>query len=253
MAETLGFLISAAAAPFTVGAIMLIGLALIELAGILLAGTSLGDLIDNLLPDIALDVPEPTFLDALFAAFHLGRIPMIVVMVCMLMGYTVTGLTLQWTTTLIFGGGLPYWIAIPAAVAGGLLVVNRLGRPIARIIPREETYVSDIASLVGLAGKVTLGPVTPDSLGEILVRDIHGTQHWLRVYSAASAGVLPTGENVVVTARDDRGFLVERVSTAEPIPEDERRRAILAQIDKSTADNLASLKSLNRPSAPRKK
>jgi len=88
------------------------------------------------------------------------------------------------------------------AVLGALPVTRASSRLIARLIPREETYVADLDSLLGRVATVSLGPITRPSPGKGRVSGPHGNTHFVRIRPAQPDGRFEVGDKVLLTARE---------------------------------------------------
>ncbi len=162
--------------PFGIGMVLIIGIALLEGLGMLIA-MSPSNLLDDLLPEITGD----SGLDRVFGWLHVGRVPALVLLVLFLGGYTLFGYGLQGVIHGLFGAHLPAWLAGLLAVPAGLTTVRGLGSLIAHIIPVDETSAVSEQSLVGRVGVIVAGTARHGLAAQAKVRDSHGRSHYLMV------------------------------------------------------------------------
>ena len=87
--------------PFGIGFALIVGIALVEGAGMLIS-FSPSNLIDHHLPEVSGD----TGLDRVLGWLHLGKVPALVLLLLFLSGYTVFGYSLQVVMNGLFGGYL---------------------------------------------------------------------------------------------------------------------------------------------------
>jgi membrane protein implicated in regulation of membrane protease activity len=132
-----------------------------------------------------------------FDVLGVGRVPLMVILICLLTSFGVIGLSLNRLL-----GWLPTAFAAPAAIwlslVGSLVVTSRASRWIARLLPSVESYATDAEGLVGCAGKVAM-PIDGD-FGRATVLDGGGTRHELRCRT--DGATLARGTEVVVTEYD---------------------------------------------------
>lgn len=236
-------------APFSIAALALLGLLLIEIVT-LLAGKPLSALIDHAVGhdgihldhghvemgtalDHALDpgshVAKPegqsqgvfgTALDWLNA----GRVPLLVLIIALLAAFSGLGMVLQ-TAASIVGFYVPSLLAVVLVIVPAFVCTRHLSRLVARIVPRDETYAQTGADFVGLVGEVTVGPVKRGVVARARIRDRHGNLHWPRIEPADPEQVIPGGASVLVIEVRARGVLA--VTTADSrLTEDQEQPAV---------------------------
>lgn len=162
--------------PFGLAFALIVGIALLEGLGMLMA-LSPSNLIDDWLPEVG----HESALDKLLGWLHLGRVPSLVVVLLFLTGYAVFGYSLQLATHGLTGHYLPAWGAGLLAVPAGLATVRALGALIAHIIPRDESTAVSETTLLGRAALVTAGIAKTGLAAQARVRDQHGRTHYLLV------------------------------------------------------------------------
>ncbi len=205
--------LAAAAATLIIGAVELIGM---------LMGLGLSHMIDDLLPDLDFDADadldggadpggaEASGAGALARALgwlNVGRVPFLVLLICFLALFAISGLVMQILAQGVIGL-LPALIAAPLAGALALPGTRMVSRALARVVPREETYAVSDAQLIGRVAAVTLGPVSRDTPGKAKVSDQHGNLHFVRVRAAKAAESHDSGAAVLLVSLEDAVFEV---------------------------------------------
>src|SRR6186713_944778 len=109
--------------PFAAATLLLLLVTAVEGLALML-GTNISHWVDNFLPD-------PT--DAVHGAFdkplgwlHVGRVPVLVLLVVFLAAFALTGFALNMVFHRLFGVWLTTWIAVPIAIVTALPIVRIL-------------------------------------------------------------------------------------------------------------------------------
>jgi hypothetical protein len=226
-------------APFSIAALILLGLLLIEIAT-LLAGKPLSAVIDHAVGhdgvhldaghvepaggtalDHAIDhsphgaKPEGQHQGAFGTALdwlNAGRVPLLVLIIALLAAFAGLGMVLQ-TVVSIAGFYLPGLLAMVLVIAPAVICTRHLSRAVARVVPRDESYAQSGADFVGLVGEVTVGPARRGVVARARIRDRHGNTHWPRIEPADPEQVIPAGASVLVIEARPGGTLA--VTTAD--------------------------------------
>jgi hypothetical protein len=185
--------------PFGASLIAMVGLSVLEGVGLLIA-QSPSHWIDSLLPE------TPEGVDGPLGWLHLGKVPLLVLIVLFLTGFALTGYLIQGMALSLSGHLLPAWIAsIPAALAG-LSITSALGGLIARVIPRDESSAISEQSLIGRAGVIVSGIARAGFAAEAKVRDIHGRAHYVMVEPDLPEQTFEEGANVLLVKKNGASF-----------------------------------------------
>jgi hypothetical protein len=222
-------------APFSIAALALLGLLLIEIVT-LLAGKPLSALIDHAVghDGIHLDhghVEMGTALDhamdhgghdakaagqGIFGTaldwLNAGRVPLLVLIIALLAAFAGLGMVLQ-TAVSFASFYVPALLAVLIVIVPAVVCTRHLSRLIAAIVPRDETYAQTATDFVGLVGEVTVGPVRQGVVARARIRDRYGNTHWPRIEPADPEQVIPNGASVLVIEVRARGVLA--VTTAD--------------------------------------
>ena len=233
-----------AVAPFSIAALALFGLLLIEIVTLLLgkplsalldhavghddgvhldhghveahghAGTALDHAVDHGPPGAK---PEGQHQGAFGTALdwlNAGRVPLLVLIISLLAAFAGLGMVMQTVVSIVgLGFYVPSLLAVAIVIAPAFFCTRHLTRLIARVVPRDETYVQSGADFVGLVGEVTVGPVKRGVVARARIRDRHGNTHWPRIEPADPELVIPAGASVLVIEARKGGVLA--VTTAD--------------------------------------
>ncbi len=147
--------------------------------------------------------PEPRGgFGAVLDWLNVGRVPIIILLMVILAAFAAVGIALQSVAASILAP-LPWPIAAVAAFAVALPTTRGCSRFVARMLPRDETYITSEGELVGLTGEVTLGPARAGVVAKARFRDRHGNTHFTRIEPFEAGDTIEQG--VVVLAVELRG------------------------------------------------
>jgi hypothetical protein len=183
-------------------------------AGVLLVlGLSLGlaDVGEGLELDLEDGAPGDGA-DGLLAALGVGRVPLSVLALLLLLSFGGVGLVLYPLLALVLGRGLALGAAWLIAALASLLVTSLLGRVFVRYLPSVESYASDKREVVGQVAVVLFR--LSDVEHVLRVKDAGGAE--LRVHGLSASGALQPGEEVLLTAyqRERDRYCIERIDNA---------------------------------------
>lgn len=200
-------LVAPAFQPFTIAALVMLGLLAVEIASALfgvaassLLDTSLG--IDTGHYDAhtgsihGVDGPIGTAFDWLNA----GRVPLLVLIIAAIACFSVTGMVVQ-IVALNLLAPLPALIASAVALVAAVPGTRWVSRVVSRLIPRDETYVLGSHDLIGRVGTVTLGPVMEGCPARAKIQDRFGNWHFPRIRPGAPNLSIPQGASILIVDR----------------------------------------------------
>lgn len=205
--------------PFSVAGAVVLLLLLSELAGLLLAGTSLGAALDDWFGlhhdaaghahDAGAEHGGP--LGEALSWLNFGRLPTLVVLILLFGSFACLGIGLQGLALKAGDALVSAWVmALPALIGAGL-GSHWIGGRIAHLVPREESYAIRPDELVGRVARLTIGPVEGEVAGRALVTDANGNSHNVRVLAGAGGARFETGASVLLATRRDGLFLITAV------------------------------------------
>jgi membrane protein implicated in regulation of membrane protease activity len=188
--------------PFAVAAAIMLALGGIELLTTLV-GVSLSEIIGK---DIAAETDGDSGLGGLFLWINAGRLPLLILIVLALGVFAIAGFFLQGLAHSV-ALSVPVWIAAIVAAGFSLPVIRLTSRGIARIIPRDETYVVDEADFIGHVAEVSIGPLDQGLPGRVRLKDVFGNWHSVPARASHDSNALPVGSNVLLVDRDLKSFI----------------------------------------------
>jgi len=201
------FLIAPAFQPFTVAALVMLGLLAVEIATAVF-GVAASSLLDSTLGIDSghydtqagsiqgVDGPFATAFDWLNA----GRVPVLVLIIVAIACFAVTGMVVQIVAMNLLAP-LPALAASVIAVAAAVPGTRWVSRVLAWLMPRDETYVLGSHDLIGRVGIVTLGPVIEGSAARAKIQDRFGNWHFPRIRPGAPDLSIPQGASVLIVDR----------------------------------------------------
>lgn len=165
--------------PFSVAVLLLIAIIVIEGMG-LLVGLSVSGWFDSLLPE---DLGDGLggVADSWLGWLHVGKVPMLVLLVLLLTVFAIIGYTVNAVTHGLLGFYPPVLLSGVLALLGALPVVRVFGALIARLIPRDETSAVLLESLVGRIAVVINGTARINYPAEAKVKNEQGQIFYVRV------------------------------------------------------------------------
>src|SRR6185312_847763 len=180
---------------------------MMALGGIELLTTLVGFSLSQVMgKDFAAELDSDSGLNGLFLWVNAGRLPLFILLILALGVFAITGFFLQGIAHGV-GFSIPPLIASLAALAISLPAIRVTSRGIARIIPRDETYVVDEADFVGHVGEVSIGPLDQGLPGKVRLKDVFGNWHSVAARASPESTPLPVGASVLLVDRDARSFI----------------------------------------------
>jgi hypothetical protein len=147
--------------PFGVASLMILSIAIIEGIALLIGTTATGWL-DSLLhhsPDALLhhspDAPDSP--DSWLGWLHLGKVPLLVLVVVFLALFALVGFALNLAAAGVLGAMIPPLIAAPVAAVAALPLMRVCSGGIAHLIPSDQTYAVSLDTLVGRVAVIVSG------------------------------------------------------------------------------------------------
>ena len=154
-------------------------------------------------PD-GLDVGD--FGEALTTLLGLGRVPMLIWLAALLFLFATIGVIGQSVLAGILGAPLSAGWAMLAA-GGAALPLNSLAmRPLAAILPKDETTAIDIDDLVRRDAEIQIGTARAGSPARAKVIDVHGQAHFVMVEPHDQTLALNAGDTVLLVRREGQTF-----------------------------------------------
>lgn len=181
----MGFFLQDGNQLFTGALVLMLMIAVLE--GVMtLIGVGISDMLDNLLPDMDVDLDGPDteaggVLTKLLGWLRFGEVPALILLVAFLVGFGVTGLLIQMFVDALLGTLLPGWLlAIPVLLLT-LPQVRFVGNLLRKFAVGDETEAVGRKSFVGRVAVITIGEAAPGSPAEARFSDEFGTTHYVMV------------------------------------------------------------------------
>ena len=207
-------------APFMVAIGLMVVIGLLEALALLL-GLALSQQADSfLVTHFALDHTDASAADAsaigqFLGWLHVGRVPLLMLVVLFLMGFAIAGLILQWVIAAVAGHLLPVPLAVVLATLGALPFVRVTGGLVGRYFPQDESSAISELDFVGRVAQVTLGEASAGNPAQARLVDEYGQAHYLRVEPDEPGQRFPRGETVLIVARTS-GTLYRAIVNPRP-------------------------------------
>lgn len=207
-------------APFVVAIGLMVVIGVLEALALLL-GLALSQQADSfLVTHFALDHTDASAADAsaigqFLGWLHVGRVPLLMLVVLFLMGFAIAGLILQWVIAAVAGHLLPVPLAVVLATLGALPFVRATGGLVGRYFPQDESSAISELDFVGRVAQVTLGEASAGNPAQARLVDEYGQAHYLRVEPDEPGQRFPRGEAVLIVARTS-GTLYRAIVNPRP-------------------------------------
>ena len=146
------------------------------------------------------------FGEALTTLLGLGRVPLLIWLAALLFVFGATGVIGQAVLTSLLGAPLSAgWAALAAGAAA--LPLNSLAvRPLAAIMPQDETTAIGLDDLVRRDAEIQIGTARPGSPARAKVIDVHGQSHFVMVEPHDQTLELNAGDTVLLVRREGQTF-----------------------------------------------
>lgn len=206
----LNFMLEPQNLPFAVALAIMLFIAAVEGVGALL-GFALSGLLDNLLPDIELDVDASDIGDhGAFGEFltwlRLREVPVIVVLIAFLTSFSITGFVLQQILIGLLGFMLPALVAAAVALFLCIPGVRLFAGVLGRIMPKDETEAVGRDTFIGRVAKITLGTASAGSPAEGRLKDKYGQSHYVMIEPDTESDVFDQGQDILIVRREGGTF-----------------------------------------------
>lgn len=182
--------------PFWVALLLILGIAVLEGIGLLLA-ISPSNVLDAWLPDF----DDAEWLGRVLGWLHLGRLPSLVLLLLFLTGFAVFGFALQHLLQTLTGHTLPALLASVLAVPAGMAGTRSLGGLLVHVLPRDESSAVSDQSFVGRSAIITAGHARRGLAAQARVKDQYGCTHYLMVEPDLEEQPLAEGSEVLLVSK----------------------------------------------------
>jgi len=190
--------------PFTIALLVMVGLAVLEGASLLIGSSGLSELLDhafNLDADADLDTGVHGGPGGLLGWLHLGRVPLLILLILFLTAFGISGMVIQILARSFFGGFLTVWLASAAAFCASIPAVRVGGFVLEKILPKDESSAVSLDALIGRAGVIVIGTARVGAAAQARVRDQHGRSHYVMVEPDQTDASFETGTDILLIKR----------------------------------------------------
>lgn len=144
--------------------------------------------------------------EALTTLLGLGRVPVLIWLAALLFVFAVVDVIGQSVLTSMLGAPLSAgWAAL--AAGGAALPLNSIAmRPLAAIMPKDETTAIDLDDLVRRDAEIQIGTARAGSPARAKVIDVHGQAHFVMVEPHDQTLELTAGDTVLLVRREGQTF-----------------------------------------------
>ena len=144
--------------------------------------------------------------EALTTLLGLGRVPLLIWLAALLFVFAAVGLMGQAVIVGLLGAPLSAgWAAL--AAGGAAVPLNSLAmRPLAAILPKDETTAIDLDDLVRRDAEIQIGTARAGSPARAKVIDVHGQAHFVMVEPHDQRLALNAGDTILLVRREGPTF-----------------------------------------------
>lgn len=150
------------------------------------------------------------WIEGAFSLLGLGRVPFLIWLMVVLFVFAAIGVSGQQLAIALLGTPLNPALAAVLAGFGALPVNGALTRPLARVLPQDETSAVPLDSLVRRDAEIQIGTAKQGSPARSKVLDIHGHPHFVMVEPHDPEAALSEGETVLLVRREGETFYAVR-------------------------------------------
>lgn len=190
--------------PFAIALGLMLVIVVLQFIGI-------GDLFDGADADVDIDVDfdganSAGFLEGAFSLLGIGRVPFLIWLMMFLTVFAAIGVSGQQLAIALLGTPLYPALAGVGAGVAALPVNGALTRPLARLLPQDETTAVSVNSLIRRDAEIQTGTAKRGSPARSKVIDMHGHPHFVMVEPHDPNAVLTEGEVVLLVRREGETF-----------------------------------------------
>ncbi|MXO87749.1 DUF1449 family protein [Altererythrobacter aestuarii] len=158
-------------------------------------------------------LPDVGVLGAVTTLLGIGRVPFLIWLIVFLFLFAGIGVSIQSLAQRLTGAPLYSWLAAVITLGATLPVTSALVRPLARILPRDETSAVALNTLVGRRAQITTGTARTGYPARASVRDQFGHTHHVMVEPHDANSELHEGDELLLVRREAQIFF--GISVAE--------------------------------------
>lgn len=198
------FLLSDANVWFSIALGVVLVLFIIELIGLALGIPGLGGLDDLPEPEVAADV------SSLASWLNIDKLPLLIWLIVLCLCFGLAGLLTNSLANSLMGSALPLWVSLPLATLLAFAGTARIGRVLARWLPKSESSALNSDNFVGSVANITLGVAKIGSPAEARLVDEYSQPHYVLVEPFDEGEQFNQGERIILVKKGPRSWLATR-------------------------------------------
>lgn len=194
--------------PFLIALIALVLISVLQIVG-------LGDFFEGAEADVEFDVDPDAigdgaissgWLEGAFSLLGLGRVPFLIWLMLLMFVFAAIGVSGQEFATALLGK--PFDALTAGALAGlaALPVNGVLTRPLAKLLPQDETSAVTLDTLVRRDAEIQIGTARAGSPARSKVIDVFGQPHFVMVEPHDPGAEMREGDTVLLVRREGETF-----------------------------------------------
>ena len=120
--------------------------------------------------------------------------------------FAALGVSIQSLAESLTGSPLDPWLAAAITLVAALPVTGVVVRPLARIMPQDETTAVETDALVGRRAVITIGRAAAGNPARARVLDRHGMAHHVMVEPHEQGSEMLEGDEMLLVRREGETF-----------------------------------------------
>lgn len=198
------FLLLDANSAFTIALCIMLGLALLEVIGVVL-GLSAMSWIDEISP---FDVSADASAGGLSSWLSLHKVPLYVWLILFCTLFSLIGLSANYISFSFFGHPLPSLVREFAVLIATFFVLPTVAKPVARFMPNVQTAAVSHDSFSGCLAVVSQDNCRVDRPVEACFKDANGTEQYVLVVPSSVEQEFQRNQEVVLVEKNNQGFWI---------------------------------------------
>jgi len=144
--------------------------------------------------------------DALTTLLGIGRVPFMIWLVLFLFLFAALGVSIQSLADSLTGSPLHPLLAAAITLLAALPVTGVVVRPLARIMPRDETTAVETDALLGRRAVITIGRASAGNPARARVLDAYGMTHHVMAEPHEAGSEMLEGDELLLVRREGEIF-----------------------------------------------
>lgn len=189
--------------PFLIALIALVLISVAQIVGFGDIFDADGDIEIDVDPDAAI---SSGWLEGVFSLLGLGKVPFLIWLMLLMFVFAAVGVSGQALAVALLGVPLDTAAAALLAAAAALPINGALTRPLARLLPQDETSAVSLDTLVRRDAEIQIGTAKRGSPARSKVIDVFGHPHFVMVEPHDPDTVMSEGDTVLLVRRQGQTF-----------------------------------------------